>query len=135
MLTNVLDTLTTDGGLTPTRKAVLLCELDRLKPVETTVLWGDTFVLTADFSDAQGAPQDLSAATIACQLRDAQSNLVAALTVTPDPTVVGRLVLTFPGDTSAWPTGTLRSDIEITAASSISSTQTFTITVVDRITQ
>ena len=88
---------------------------------------GDTLQLTMQFLDLNGAPVDLTGATITGQVRDPANLLVAtpALSVTPIAGTVGILV----ADTSAWPLGLLRCDLKIVMAGVVSHSDTFGITV------
>ncbi|GFE94926.1 hypothetical protein [Acetobacter persici] len=97
---------------------------------------GTTFLVTCINQDAQGAPVDLGGAVIAAELRDAQNALIAPLVPMAVADQLGTYTLTYPGDTSGWPLGTLRTDVRISDLNgTIKQTNTVTITIVDRVTQ
>lgn len=97
---------------------------------------GTTFLVTCINQDAQGAPVDLGGAVIAAELRDAQNALIAPLVPMAVDDQLGTYTLSYPGDTSGWPLGTLRTDIRISDLNgTIKQTNTVTIAVVDRVTQ
>lgn len=97
---------------------------------------GTTFLVTCINEDAQGAPEDLGGAVIAAELRDAQNALIAPLVAMAVADQPGTYTLSYPGDTSSWPLGTLRTDIRISRLDgTIKQTNTVTIAVVDRVTQ
>ena len=97
---------------------------------------GTTFLVTCINQDAQGAPVDLGGAVIAAELRDAQNTLIAPLVPMAVADQPGTYTLSYRGDTSGWPLGTLRTDIRISGLDgTIKQTNTVTIAVVDRVTQ
>ncbi len=102
---------------------------------------GDSFVLGCQAADAQGQPVDLSAYTIAAQVRR-NGQLVADLTVEFVDRIAGAYELRAPGDstTPAWPVGTLEVDVEYRmsgtgGAINVRSTDTFWIEVSADVTQ
>ncbi|ATI11081.1 MULTISPECIES: hypothetical protein [Acetobacter] len=97
---------------------------------------GTTFLVTCINQDAQGAPIDLGGAVIAAELRDSQNALIAPLVPAAVPDQPGTYTLSYPGDTSGWPLGMLRTDVRISKLDgTIVQTGTVTIAIVDRVTQ
>ncbi len=76
-----------------------------------TIKRGATLQETVSFSTA-GAPTLLTGLTLVATVRDAEGNLVA--TLTPAPTSTAGQALIYVQDTTAWPEGLLRMDIEAT---------------------
>lgn len=97
---------------------------------------GTTFLVTLISRDAQGVPVDLDGAVVAAELRDTQNALIAPLVPEAVADQPGTYTLSYPGDTSVWPLGLLRTDVRISALDgTIRQTGTVTIAIVDRVTQ
>lgn len=97
---------------------------------------GTTFLVTLIVQDNTGVPVDLGRVRVAADLRDSQNALIAPLEAATVPDQPGTYTLSFSGDTSVWPLGLLRTDVQFTSLDgTITQTQTVTIAVVDRVTQ
>jgi len=95
---------------------------------EVQIRRGDTLLLQLTVLADDGVPIDLTNLTLASQVRDAQDNLVATLSVVAS-TVTGVATITQRG-TALWPVGTLRADIKaITTGGVIVHSETFGIRV------
>jgi hypothetical protein len=98
---------------------------------------GSTFaVVVMATDDATGDPYDLTGCTIASQLRDSLGNLVATLTAAPASGFPGAVLLSTAEATTAWPLSLLSCDVQVTESDgTISATETFTVQVVQQVTQ
>lgn len=97
---------------------------------------GDTFSLACTYK-LDGVPASLTGKTIASQIRTVAGELVAGLTATQgnQSTSPGSFTLTAAAGTTSWPVAGLRCDIQITDGSTIISSDTFLVPVVQDITQ
>lgn len=77
-----------------------------------TIKRGATLSETISFATA-GQPTVLTGLTLSAMVRDAEDNLVA--TLTPAPTATVGQALIYVQDTTAWPEGLLRLDVEAVA--------------------
>lgn len=100
---------------------------------EVTIKRGDTLNLLLTFTDDSGAPIDLSAVTLASQVRAPNDDLVATLpiAVTDETGIATVQILT----NQQWPLGLLRSDIRATIAGLVVLSETFAIRVNRAVTQ
>lgn len=96
---------------------------------------GDSFSLACTYKES-GAASSIAGMAIAAQLRTARNVLVAEMDVTVVDEPGGKFILTpADPDTSAWPTGSHKMDIEITASGVIRSSETFIVPVVGDVTK
>lgn len=99
---------------------------------------GDTLSLLCIWKDASGNPVDLTGYTIASQVR--ATNFVDSLTVTITDAVNGKFSVTRTATgTSSWPISNSVSrvycDIQFTTGTTVISSQTFEVVVLEDITQ
>ena len=92
-----------------------------------TLKRGATFALTFQLANSDGTPFDPTTAQMACQLRDTQDNLVAVEPVQATGQPGQAYVLQ--ADTTTWPLGVLRCDVEIVVGGLTTYTETFFITI------
>ena len=96
---------------------------------------GDTFSFVARLKDKTGAVVTLPADKISCEIRTERYVLVAELTVTQHPTEVGSYIFTaIPFVTKTFPLGVVLLDIEMNSSGEITSTETFSATIVKDVT-
>lgn len=82
---------------------------------EIRIKQGEALLLQLTFLHEDGVtPVDLTAVTLASQVRDPVGNLVATLPIIVSATTQGLATVTV-ADTSQWPPGMLRGDIKATA--------------------
>ena len=100
---------------------------------------GDTFSLQCTYKDSAGAPASVTGLTINSQIRNSYGGtLVATLTAVPldQTTHVGQFNLVpVVSDTSGWPVGNLICDLQITNGTTVRSSDSFIIPVVEDVTQ
>ena len=92
---------------------------------------GDTFAPTAQFCQDGGAAASLVGYTVRSQLRDAGDALVHDFQIEITDAAAG-LYRFLPVNTSAWPIGVLRMDIEYTQGGMVTSTELIEVAVVKR---
>lgn len=85
------------------------------------------------FQDDSGVPLDLSAVSIASQIRTATGDLVSAVPITFTDQL--GVVIAEVSDTALWPAGLLRCDIRASIAGSVAMSDTIGIRVNRGITQ
>ena len=98
---------------------------------------GDTFSLSCIYKDDAGNPASMSAFTITSQIRTLSGlTLVADLVCIPDNVNVGHFVLVpTNSNTFTWPIAQCVCDIKITQGTTIVSSDTFLIPVIQEVTQ
>ena len=96
---------------------------------------GDTFAFNITLSDA-GLPVTGAAAKLRCQVRrgaTAKDALLAELTVTERPDLLGTYVFSLAGTTRDWPSKVFL-DVEYTNAGVIRSTETLSVKIEEDVT-
>ena len=94
---------------------------------EICIKVGTSLLLTMTFNNDDGTGTDLTAVALTCQLRDSADNLVAILPVVKTP-VLNVATITV-GNTSLWPVGLLRADLQVVSAGLTEMSETFGIRV------
>jgi len=98
---------------------------------------GDTLLMLAVKKDKTGVAEDITGWAIKCQGRDEDNNLIFSTETGNGITIVDAVNGVFQiqvDDTTTFPIGVLKADIEYHRNGVIFSTQTFTITVIEGIT-
>ncbi|KAB8124015.1 hypothetical protein D3W54_07130 [Komagataeibacter medellinensis] len=97
---------------------------------------GSTLILEASLRNFQGAPVNLTGATLTAQLRDVQDGLIATLTVTPINNRPGVVQIAYSGDTTQWIAGQYRTDLRVSWENGlIQQSETYGVIVIDGVTQ
>ena len=100
---------------------------------EIRIKQGASLLLQMAFVDDNGAPVDLTNATLTAQLRDPVGDLVATLPIVISG-MTGIATITVP-DTHLWPTGGLRTDIRCVTAGLVVISETVGVRVERAVTQ
>ena len=108
-----------------------------MKAPELSTKRGDTLQLGCTYKTADGVAQSLAGHDVRCQIRDASSTLLAALTVNMADQAVhpGDFALfASASDTALWTVGRYVMDIQIANGPVVISTETVTLKVLQDIT-
>jgi len=99
---------------------------------------GDSFSLTCTYQVA-GVPASLSGMTVTAQIRNSYGLTLIdnfTITVLDQTSYIGQFVMVpNTADTSGWPLGSLLCDIKISASGVTKHSDSFSIPVVERVTQ
>jgi hypothetical protein len=87
------------------------------------------------FTDDAGAPVDLSAATIAMQIRDDDGNLFGTPVIALGGALGSAVATVDPATTATWPIGVLRMDVKLLVGGQTLISDTVTIVVAGPVTQ
>lgn len=99
-----------------------------------TLKSGDTLMLDAQLTDAEGQPIDMSGWTVACQVRDNRGWMVADLAPVLTMPALGQYEIRKP--TTGWAPGTYRADLRYTdAGGNVLSTESFNVRLLDAVSQ
>ena len=99
-----------------------------------TLKAGDTLMLDAQLTDAQGLPIDMTGWAVACQMRDNRGAIVADLAPVLTAPTLGKYEIR--KATTGWPVGIFRADLRYTdSGGNVLSTESFNVRLTDAVSQ